>query len=752
MVPRRAEPASSGNRNRASMAARKNKHDATPGVSKKSASQKAMDDGKKLPQTPGRRTSSKSGLHTPPRRQSPSRSASSSKRRPSPRRNYQRPESHNDDDNNNKNNPSEASSPIRRSLTPWMTGGHMMRAPSKPQLTVPKNWTTRSGRFRPSESGWGFADAKSTFGMITAAGRSVVSGGLSGFGASHHRQVRIGRKKEEEKEDEEIQDPELLAQFHADLEKMGIKPVILVDTEWDTRSAVSVVSMSDTSYILDLAQQKQFRHKVRQEEALEDAFILYKAALAEGAVDDEEMFFMLLQETKKELDEKYAEKDQKIDEMLDEALEAEMERREKEKQRKKGLSDDEETEPENQLTHIIAEEEHYAEVVAKSAVDVGDEKSKGDSEDKSKQRSSPKTQAKTTLTYTTQDYTSTNSNELEKPTRKSGGFFSCCGKDVEDSVVNGTKPTMGELVSQSLKQRDPAYFQKLRKQQQEEEKRRQQVELTEADKWWQDNPVQVNVPEVEDDVRSRSVTRKSNESSMNDSEYGSRPTSKRMSWQGESSEGERSPRRSSRSTIGSSVLSSGTSEANISNHSRSGVDGKKSPKKIHLHRGESDSGISRTDKSSVKRTKSVDASRPSSMRSPSPGRKKRSSSLTPNGGRKRTKSHRKTKSSIEPHVAEKVNGSTQPGKKGNKKKKKGDVSPGPEASPKKAGRKKSKAMISESESGATVKQRSRSSSRQRASSRSKVFDDAKVIEVAARRDKKLKSKDKSKKKKPSNYD
>ena len=206
-----------------------------------------------------------------------------------------------------------------------------MKAPTKPKLTVPQNWTTRSGRFRPSESGWGF-DARSTVGRLTG-GMSTVFGGSS-FVSGMMGRGRVSRK---DLDNVEVEDPEAVEAFQKDLEGKGIKPTIIVDGDWQSRSNISMVSMSDASYILDLAQQKQFRGKERQEEALEEAFLLYKTALAEGADDDEQMFFMLLNEVKKELDEKYKERDRKNDRDLDRALEAEVLRREREQRKGKGM-------------------------------------------------------------------------------------------------------------------------------------------------------------------------------------------------------------------------------------------------------------------------------------------------------------------------------------------------------------------------------------------------------------------------------
>jgi hypothetical protein len=389
----------------------------------------------------------------------------------------------------------------RKSLTPWMTGGHLMRAPDKPRLTVPKDWTTRSGRFRPSETGWGF-DARSTVGRMT--GLSVFSGMGGGTGDGMMDHARISRR---DLEIAEIEDPETNEAFQKDLEEKGIKPVIVVDCEWETRSNVSTVSLSDTSYILDLAQQKQFRAKERQEEALEEAFILYKAALKEGAVDDEQMFFMLLNEVKKELDQKYAEKDKKNDRDLDSALEAEIARREKE-EKKKGMQESEHNQEygidvgrrNSIVTGLIADEEYYHEVEERQ---------------QEYQKKTPETTSNVKQVEYSRGPRPAPKPTIEKngPGTKSVGFFSCCGKDVESSVLIATTNTIREDESKAMQQRDPDFFKRLRRKQAEKDelkKKNTQIELSDVDMWWKDKSIEVSVPEIDNDIPS--ATTRGNES------------------------------------------------------------------------------------------------------------------------------------------------------------------------------------------------------------------------------------------------
>lgn len=95
---------------------------------------------------------------------------------------------------------------------------------------------------------------------------------------------------------------------------------------------VSSLSLGDQSYIMDLANQKEYREERRQEEALEDALDLYKAALSEGAPKSVEFFKTILGQVLSELNEEYHEKDRLQDEWLEAALQEEIERHEREEQ------------------------------------------------------------------------------------------------------------------------------------------------------------------------------------------------------------------------------------------------------------------------------------------------------------------------------------------------------------------------------------------------------------------------------------
>lgn len=98
----------------------------------------------------------------------------------------------------------------------------------------------------------------------------------------------------------------------------------------DDDDNVSTLSLGDQSYILDLANQKQFREEIRQEEAMEDALQLFKTAVEEGAPKSMELFKTIIAQVLKELNEENREKDRLQDEWLETALQEELERRNRE--------------------------------------------------------------------------------------------------------------------------------------------------------------------------------------------------------------------------------------------------------------------------------------------------------------------------------------------------------------------------------------------------------------------------------------
>lgn len=74
--------------------------------------------------------------------------------------------------------------------------------------------------------------------------------------------------------------------------------------------------MGNDSYLEDLLNQKESREQDRQEELMDDAAEMYRAAVAEGAPESEALFFQFLEELKKERAEEFKEKDRKQDELI----------------------------------------------------------------------------------------------------------------------------------------------------------------------------------------------------------------------------------------------------------------------------------------------------------------------------------------------------------------------------------------------------------------------------------------------------
>mmetsp|Transcript_19451 Transcript_19451/g.40051 ORF Transcript_19451/g.40051 Transcript_19451/m.40051 type:complete len:869 (+) Transcript_19451:964-3570(+) len=159
--------------------------------------------------------------------------------------------------------------------------------------------------------------------VAAAAAGANNTAALASSTTTQHHKAKIN---------EEFGDPSEKHKFYKHLKKAGIKKTLTIDEDWEnssTRSEVSALSISNASYILDLAQQKESRNKDREEMALEEALELYGTWLMEGKNDDKNIFLMILHEVKRELNDKSAEKDRHHDALLDKALEEELERRRK---------------------------------------------------------------------------------------------------------------------------------------------------------------------------------------------------------------------------------------------------------------------------------------------------------------------------------------------------------------------------------------------------------------------------------------
>lgn len=371
----------------------------------------------------------------------------------------------------------------------------LMRAPSY----IPSAWTTASGSFQPKEADLAF-DANSAVGANGAAlsksnGRS--GGSLLGKRGSQHSHESYD-SVDKAVVQVEIEDPIEREAFYKRLDEVGIKPTIVVDDDYSVRNPVSVISLGDASYILDLAQQREMRENDRHEEALEEALDLYKTALAEGATDDERMFLAILNEVKKELHDKYVEEYQQKDEWLDEALQAELERREKLAKEPKNQNQQEEASPKTQLDDG-RRATRVDEIIEWEGWDGYDENEDwhgySDYYDDYPEDWDGANANATGLT----DALPSSSKTAEIPKKKKGGG-GCCGKDVEDSVVISDAPRAAKA-QKHTPQSDPAFFTKLKKKKAEKEKKEKDTELLlgDDDMWWKNAPIEVTVPEIEDD-------------------------------------------------------------------------------------------------------------------------------------------------------------------------------------------------------------------------------------------------------------
>ena len=133
---------------------------------------------------------------------------------------------------------------------------------------------------------------------------------------SHNRETSRG--DEFTAEDEEGKLTETLS-------KQGIRLIIEIEEDDESTGAMSDLSLSNQSYILDLALQKQAREQNLKEESLEEAFVLYSDAKKKGH-RGEGFFLMLLAEVQAKKRASKAEFYKTQDERLDKALDDELER------------------------------------------------------------------------------------------------------------------------------------------------------------------------------------------------------------------------------------------------------------------------------------------------------------------------------------------------------------------------------------------------------------------------------------------
>ena len=299
----------------------------------------------------------------------------------------------------NRATPSRGSSHIRprrskrndKSATSWAEYSEANQASTSniPQEStlemIPKHWTTKSGKFDPKQSEYGF-DARSNTALQAnsrnarrrleksnessndefSSGDSEESQELT----SNTSEVEQKKKKTKDKKapiEGEIEDPIERRQFYKKLKKAGIQKTFQFDDNWETSSTnseISEMSLGNASYILDLAQQKESRKSDRQEEALEEALELYGTWLTEGKTDDQNVFLMILQEVKKEQKAKYKEADNRHAALLDAALDEELKRREQVKKEEEAMLLEEDARQWGKAQEILEEETETIEVMS----------------------------------------------------------------------------------------------------------------------------------------------------------------------------------------------------------------------------------------------------------------------------------------------------------------------------------------------------------------------------------------------------
>eukprot|EP00529_Nitzschia_sp_RCC80_P009483 CAMPEP_0113475966 /NCGR_PEP_ID=MMETSP0014_2-20120614/19407_1 /TAXON_ID=2857 /ORGANISM="Nitzschia sp." /LENGTH=798 /DNA_ID=CAMNT_0000368931 /DNA_START=165 /DNA_END=2558 /DNA_ORIENTATION=+ /assembly_acc=CAM_ASM_000159 len=116
----------------------------------------------------------------------------------------------------------------------------------------------------------------------------------------------------------------------------------------EDKRQLSFLSLSDESYIMDLATQKDQRAEERHQEALEEALDRVNAYVktiepkhARPTKDSEEyaaLFLKILAKTKDDIELKYKEYDEMIDDKLEEAVHVELARRQKQQQRSQDVT------------------------------------------------------------------------------------------------------------------------------------------------------------------------------------------------------------------------------------------------------------------------------------------------------------------------------------------------------------------------------------------------------------------------------
>jgi hypothetical protein len=136
-------------------------------------------------------------------------------------------------------------------------------------------------------------------------------------------------KKKPKKDDDDFSSKSSEQRFILKLATLNMPPTIEVDEE-EMKKPHSDVTLGGESYILDLARQRETRKRDLQEEALEDALLMYKKKLKEGSEETDELFLTMVVEAQNILTEEYEPIWEAKDTYLEQALQYELERRTKE--------------------------------------------------------------------------------------------------------------------------------------------------------------------------------------------------------------------------------------------------------------------------------------------------------------------------------------------------------------------------------------------------------------------------------------
>ena len=167
--------------------------------------------------------------------------------------------------------------------------------------------------------------------------------------------------KEETREYETEQERrDALKKFAKDLKARGLKPELLCE---DADDAVSAITFSDQSYVMDLYLQKQNRERNHTQEVFDEARVIYEKSLKEGGEEDEAVFLSIFNKVMTEREPTFKEQDAIADKRLDKELDRLKKLYEKKKAStgEEDEDDDDETEDDSE-EFVYDEEELYTEI------------------------------------------------------------------------------------------------------------------------------------------------------------------------------------------------------------------------------------------------------------------------------------------------------------------------------------------------------------------------------------------------------